>query len=48
MKKKLSNWFWDYTANNWKLTPQSKKIVNISAFIVIAAAVTALTINKKK
>lgn len=48
MKKKFNNWFWDYTMNNWKLTPRSKKIVSLAALLVIAGGVTAYQINKKK
>ena len=47
-KKKFNDWFWDYTYQNWKLTPRSKGIISAAAFIVIAGAVTAYHLNKKK
>lgn len=47
-KKKFNDWFWDYTMNNWKLTPRSKNVVTAAALIVITGAITAYQLNKKK
>jgi hypothetical protein len=47
-KNKLQNWFWEYTYNNWKLTPKSQRVVIGAAGIVAAGLITALIINGKK
>lgn len=47
-KDKFQNWFWDYTYNNWKLTPKSKRVIIGAAGIVAAGLITALMINRKK
>jgi hypothetical protein len=47
-KKSFQEWFRNYTANNWKLTPKSKQTLFIAGGLVAAALFTALQINKKK
>ena len=46
--QKIENWFWEYTYNNWKLTPKSKRVVIGAAGIVAAGIIGALIISRKK
>jgi hypothetical protein len=47
-KQSFNNWFWDYTYNNWKLTPKNKTALTFAGLIVFSGIVTAATIIKKK
>jgi hypothetical protein len=47
-KKSFQEWFWNYTANNWVLTPKSKRVLFAAGGILAAALFAAVQINKKK
>jgi len=46
-KKSFQEWFWNYTANNWVLTPKSKRVLFAAGGILAAALFAAVQINKK-
>jgi hypothetical protein len=45
---KLSNWLYNYSYNNWKFTPKSKKVIGGAVSIVIAGIIASVVIGKKK
>ena len=45
---KFSNFFWNYTYNNWKLTPVSKKALYQASAIIGAGILMSIYISKKK
>lgn len=47
-KKNFSEWFYNYAANNWKLTPKSKNTLFVAGGIVAAALIAAIQIQKQK
>lgn len=46
-KQDFSKWFWEYTYENWVLTPQSKKILAGASAIVILSFLISKKIEKK-
>jgi hypothetical protein len=45
---KLQNWLTNYSYNNWKFTPKSKKVIGGAVGIVIAGIIAGIVIAKKK
>ena len=45
---KFSNFFWNYTYNNWKLTPVSKQALFKASAIIGAGILLSIYISKKK
>jgi hypothetical protein len=45
---KLQNWLYEYSYNNWKFTPKSKKVIGGAVGIVIAGIIAGIVISKKK
>jgi len=45
---KFQNWLYNYSYENWKYTPRSKKVIGGAAGIVIAGLIASVIISKKK
>ena len=45
---KLSTYFWNYTYNNWKLTPKSRNVIAGAALIVLGGYLVGKQIEKKR
>lgn len=45
---KFSNWLYNYSYENWKFTPKSKRVIGGAISIVIAGIVTGIFLSKKK
>ena len=45
---KFENWLYNYSYNNWKFTPRSKKVIGGAVGIVLAGLITSIYIGKKK
>jgi hypothetical protein len=45
---KFTNWLYNYSYENWKFTPSSKKVMYGAASILAAGVIGAFIISKKK